>query len=202
MNFCHCCKLYDPGKQSSLPQALRLTNHPKRQHQLQALLHQCKLCQRRLTCSLRRQSLRNSRGNRRRLLHLRKGRELVEVQHKRRALGYFLATTDAFATLPYSNATDPVLPKLLNQAIEFAKALPPDAKAIDSKETARVCSALSSVINDIQAGTRVSLPDIQLLCKVIKLGGLSQQDSHEAFVKLTDSVRSVLKSAAEVHSNA
>jgi hypothetical protein len=95
-------------------------------------------------------------------------------------------------------ATDPVLPKLLNQAIEFAKALPPDEKAIDSKETARVCSALSSVINDIRAGTRVTLPDIQLLCQVIKLGGLSQQDSHEAFIKLTDSVRSVLKYAAEV----
>lgn len=98
-------------------------------------------------------------------------------------------------------ATDPVLPKLLDQAIEFTKGLHRvDEKSVDLKQSVNVCSALSPVVIGIRTGKPVADSAMDALCNAIKLGGLSQQDSHEAFIKIADSIPTLLKSPTEVRS--
>lgn len=98
------------------------------------------------------------------------------------------------------HAACPVFSKFVNTAVASARsAHGVDAKGpVDRKEITLTCEALSVILGAIRDGKVVPRSDLDNLCKAIKLGGLSQQDSHEAFVKTADSVQSTLKFYAEV----
>lgn len=92
--------------------------------------------------------------------------------------------------------TDPDMPTFLRQAAAFGATVSGDFKSFDRAETLALCVEFSRIVDALSKGNAVQTKDMSRLRVAMKLGGLRQEDCHEAFIKLTISCLDQLKHAA------